>query len=82
MEGCAPWNKLVARPMPQWKLYDIKVDSVEELKYTIENFNVEEYRYLVIGSFRRDENGVKILSAYLEISLAGSSPNCNTAVLS
>jgi len=41
--------------------FPIVVDSIEELKYTIENFDVEEYRYLVIGSFRRDENGFKIL---------------------
>lgn len=31
-EGCSPWNKLVARPMPQWKLYKIKSAEMKRSK--------------------------------------------------
>ena len=36
-EGCAPWNKLVKRPMPQWKLYDIKEAQMKRTKGAVYN---------------------------------------------
>ena len=37
VEGSAPWNKLVVRPMPQWKLYDIKDAKMKRTKGAVYN---------------------------------------------